>query len=786
MKKRIRKAIVIGSGVMGAGIAAHLANVGIYVHLLDIVPKEQPARNHLAECAKLNLLKQKPNPIYTRESLDRIIPGNIEDNLHLVSTVDWVIEAITEKLSLKQQLLQQVEQYWKPGTIVSSNTSGISIRKMVEGRSEGFRQYFLGTHFFNPPRYMKLLEIIPTSDTDPAVLSNMAEFSERVLGKGVVKAKDTPNFIANRIGVFGLLTTLSSMNRHGLSVAEVDALTGTAIGRPKSATFRTLDMVGLDTFVHVAENVHHHVSSKSEKERFLVPELLCHMVEKGYIGDKSGQGFYKKTKTSVGTEILQMDAKTRQHVAIQKRSFPCLEDSKKAKSLQDKLQLMAYGKDTGSRFVWDVLKQTLLYSAQKVPEISDSLYDIDQAMKWGFNWELGPFEVWDAIGLEKSIARMEEEGDAVPLWVKEVLAQGKTSFYPKKMGGTYYVNIHGEEQEIPKSEKKLSLAAIKEEGRIIKKNAGATLLDLGDDVACLEFHSPNQAIGPDMIQMTRWALEEVKKNYRGLVIGSEAKNFCVGANLMMLLMEAQDQNWFEIEQMVRDFQNLSMAVKYFEKPVVAAPYGMTLGGGVELCLPCSHVVAAAETYMGLVEAGVGLIPGGAGTKEMLWRTTVSMDIDGKVDLQPHVNRIFETIAMAKVSTSGEEAKELQYLRPHDSISINQEYLLYDAKQHVLALSATNYQPPTSRLIRVVGEPGLAVMKLGIYQLKTGGYISDHDAKIAQTLGSVLSGGNLPANSRVSEAYLLDLEREAFLSLCGEPKSQARMHHMLVKGKPLRN
>ncbi|MEW9668775.1 3-hydroxyacyl-CoA dehydrogenase NAD-binding domain-containing protein [Ammoniphilus sp. 3BR4] len=789
MERTIRKAVVIGSGVMGAGIAAHLANVGIQVFLLDIVPKEQMnhrSRNHLSETAKAQLLKQRPSPLFTKEVLGHIVPGNLEDDIQRISEADWVIEAIVENLAIKQQLLERVEQVWRPGTIVSSNTSGISIQQMAEGRSPAFRSHFLGTHFFNPPRYMKLLEVIPTQDTDPSTTQEIIRFAEKKLGKGVVLAKDTPNFIANRIGVFGLMTTLQAMKKHGLSVADVDALTGTVIGRPKSATFRTLDLVGLDTFVHVANNVYSQVTDPAEKERFIVPNDLKHMVDQGFLGDKSGQGFYLKKKTPQGKEILQWDSDLKEYISIQKRKFASLDAAKSAKNLKQKLNLMAYGTDSGSRFVWDVLKRTLLYSAEKIPEICDNLVALDQAMKWGFNWELGPFEVWDALGVEKSVALMEKEGEQIPPWVKNMLDQGRDGFYEQLTEGTVYFHINGKTETAIELPENISLAKIKKMGRLIKKNAGASLVDIGDDVACLEFHSMNNAIGPDILQMIRWSLEEVRRNYRGMVIGNEGKNFCVGANLMMLLMEAQDHNWFEIEQLVKEFHRVSLAMKYFEKPIVAAPFSMTLGGGVEMCLPACHVQAAAETYMGLVELGVGLIPGGAGTKEMLWRATSDADIDGKVDLQPHINRVFETIAMAKVSTSGAEAKELGYLRPSDSISMNRDFLLFEAKHQVLALQARGYEPPVPRKIRVVGEPGLAVMKFGIYQMKTGGFISEHDAVVAGKLAHVLAGGLLPANTLVSEQYLLDLEKEAFLSLCGEPKSQARMQHMLLTGKPLRN
>jgi 3-hydroxyacyl-CoA dehydrogenase len=790
MERRLQRAAVLGAGVMGAAIAAHLANVGLDVYLLDIIPDEATldpsARNRLAEQAKKQLQKQKPSPIYTKEVLNRIHPGNLEDHLSVISDCDWVIEAVVENLAVKKDLWKRLEVYWKPGTIVSSNTSGISIQGMVEGRSQSFQSHFLGTHFFNPPRYMKLLEIIPTPATNPEIIAVMNEFCTYMLGKGVVIAKDTPNFIANRIGVFGLLVTLKEMEAFKLSVSEVDALTGPILGRPKSATFRTLDMVGLDTFVHVARNVYEQVEDEREKNIFAVPEWLDEMVKTGRLGNKTGQGFYWKKKNNQVSEILQLDITSGEYIPVVKKESPLIEAVKSTKGIESQIKKIAFSADPAGQFVWNVLKQVLLYSAEKIPEIADDLAAIDLAMKWGFNWELGPFETWDSLGLTDSIARMEKEGERIPDWIQDVISSGRTCLYEKTSQKKNYCLPNGQWKAITPPDQTISLLNVKNQNKIIHKNAGASLIDLGDDVACLEFHSPNNVIGQDILQMVRYSLDEVRKNYRGLVIGSEGKNFCVGANLMMLLMEAQDENWFEIEQMVRDFQSLSMSIKYFEKPVVSAPYAMTLGGGVEMCLPASHVLASAETYMGLVEVGVGLIPAGAGTKEMLVRTILNADVNGKNDLQPFVGKVFETIAMAKVSTSGAEAKELGYLRPSDQIIIRGESQLYKAKQAVLTLSTSGYQPPEKRKIRVIGEPGLAVLKLAVYQLKTGGQISDHDARIANRLAHVLSGGSITSGSYVSEEYLLELEREAFLSLCGEPKTQARMQYMLLKGKPLRN
>jgi 3-hydroxyacyl-CoA dehydrogenase len=797
---KIRKAAVIGSGVMGSGIAAHLANAGIQTILLDIIPpalteedrqkglteKSAAFRNKFAAMAKEKMLKAKPSPLYSKEDLSLITVGNIEDHLHLISDVDWVIEVIVENLQAKKALFSKMEQFWKPGTIVSSNTSGISIQAMVEECSEAFRKHFLGTHFFNPPRYMKLLEIIPHPETDKEIVSFMQEFCQRKLGKGVVLAKDTPNFIANRIGTYGVMVTIAEMMKREFTVEQVDELTGSVLGRPKSATFRTLDLVGLDTFLSVANNVYNHVTDDKEKAAFEIPSFLQQMVQKRMLGDKSGSGFYKKVKSRHGSEILVLDYRTLEYRPKTNTKFPSLELAKSAPSLKEKIRTLLYAKDNAGQFAWEITKKVLLYSASKIPEIADDIVAIDQVMKWGFNWELGPFELWDVLGVEHSVARMKEEGEEIPAWVEDILKSGESSFYTKENHQTFFVTTNGDRSSVQLSEQIIHLNQLKEQNKIIFQNSGATLIDIGDDVACLEFHSPNNAIGADIIQMVNRSLEEVSKNYRGLVIGNQGKNFCVGANLMMLLMEAQDENWFEIEQMVKAFQDMTMAIKYFEKPIVSAPFGMTLGGGTEVCLPTSKIQAAAETYMGLVEVGVGLIPGGGGNKELLLRHIESVDVDGKVDLQPFVNRAFESIAMAKVSTSAKEAKSLNMLTNTDGITVNKDYLLHDAKQSVLALSAAGFEPKRPKKIRVVGAPGAAVMKLGIYQMKCSGYISDHDEKIAKKLAHVLSGGDVAANSYVTEQYLMDLEREAFLSLCGEPKSQQRMQHMLLKGKPLRN
>lgn len=792
--QQIKKAAVLGSGVMGSGIAAHLANIGIPTLLLDIAPREltdaekakgltlenKEVRNRISEANRQKLLKQKPAPLTSKKNIALIEAGNFEDDMERLKDVDWIIEVVVENLSIKKQVFEKVDQHRKPGSIVSSNTSGISVEAMSEGRSEDFQKHFLGTHFFNPPRYLKLLEVIPTKNTSSEVLSFMKQFGEDVLGKGVVEAKDTPNFIANRIGTYGLLVTVQEMLKGGYSVGEVDSITGPLIGRPKSATFRTLDVVGLDTFIHVANNVYEQVGGK-EKEVFEVPDFMKVMQEKGWLGSKTGQGFFLKK----GKEILELNPETLEYGPRQKLKTAATELAKQEKGTAGKLKALVYSDDRSGQLLWNILSPALLYSAQLHGEIADDVTAIDRAMKWGFGWELGPFETWDAIGVEKSVRKMEEAGEEVPAWVKEMLEKGINSFYKEEEGQKYFYH-NGEYRLIEENPKVINLKQLKKQKGVIKKNTGASLVDIGDGVALLEFHSQSNAIGLDIIQMINFAVDEVEKNYKGLVIGNQGKNFCVGANLGMILMEAQDDNIYELDMVVRHFQNAMMKIKYSAKPVVAAPFGMTLGGGAEVCLPAAHIQASSETYMGLVEVGVGLIPGGSGNKELYLKHLENMPNGVEFDLQKVANKVFESIAMAKVSTSGEEARDNNFLNLADGISVNGDHLLYDAKQAVLALHEKGYKPPVRNKVPVVGETGYATLLLGAQAMLYSGYISEHDLKIAKKLAYVIAGGKVPYGTEVDEQYLLDLEREAFLSLVAEPKSQQRMQHMLLKGKPLRN
>ena len=799
MSQVIKRAAVLGSGVMGSGIAAHLANIGIPTLMLDIVPRElteaekskgltledKVVRNRIVSESKQALLKQKPSPITSKKSLDLIEIGNMEDDMEKLADVDWIIEVVVENLDIKKKVFAQIDNVRKQGTIVSSNTSGISVEAMIEDCSEDMKKHFLGTHFFNPPRYLKLLEIIPTKHTDADVLAFMKQFSENVLGKGVVEAKDTPNFVANRIGTYGLMVTVQEMLKAGLSVGEVDSITGPLIGRPKSATFRTLDVVGLDTFIHVAKNVYDQVEGE-EKAVFEIPAFMQTMNEKGWLGAKAKQGFYQKVKGENGSVILQLNPETLEYEDRKKLKSAAVEMAKQQKGTRRKLKALVSQKgDKASDFLWNVLKPTLIYSADLLGEIADDVTQIDNAMKWGFGWEVGPFETWDAIGVRKSVERMKEEGVNVPEWIEKFLADGNETFYKEENGNVYFYD-NGEYKQIEFNKKEINIRRLKETQGVIMKNSGASLIDIGDGVALLEFTSPNNSIGLDVIQMINKSIEEVEKNYEGLVLGNQGRNFCVGANLALMLMEAQDDNFFELDMVVRQFQNMTLNIKYADKPVVTAPFNMALGGGAEITLPAAGVQASQETYMGLVEVGVGLIPGGGGTKELYLKMLRGMPEGVKFDLMQVANTVFERVATAKVSTSAVEARENGFLNIHDGISVNPDHLLDDAKQRVLALAKTGYKAPQPEKIPVVGDAGYAAMMLGAKNLHLSGYASEHDLKIAEKLAYVLSGGRVKEGTVIDEQVMLDLEREAFLSLIGEPKTQMRMQHMLLKGKPLRN
>lgn len=794
MSYNIQKVAVLGSGVMGSGIAAHLANIGIPTLLLDIAPNEltkeeeakgltldsKAVKNRFVNSAMQKLVKQKPAPLSAKKNLALITPGNFDDDFDKLKDVDWIIEVIVEKLDIKKGLFEKIDAIRKPGTIVSSNTSGVSINAMAEGRSEDFQAHFIGTHFFNPPRYLKLLEVIPSTTTKPEVVEFMQTYGEDVLGKGVVIAKDTPNFIANRIGTYGLIVTMNEMIARNYSVGEVDSVTGPIIGRPKSATFRTLDVVGLDTFAHVAKNVYDQTTG-AEQQVFDESPILNKMIANGWLGAKSGQGFFKKE----GKNILELNLSTFEYEPTKKLVAPSLEMAKQAKGPGGKLKTLIYAKDRVGELLWHSFAPTLIYSAQLMGEIADDIVAIDNAMKWGFGWAQGPFEMWDAIGVEKSVEKMKEEGYEIPAFVTGLLDKGLTTFYSEIDGDLAYYN-GTEYVKVPVNEKAIDLKRYKKKHGVIKSNSGASLIDLGDGIALLEFHSKSNAIGLDIVQMINYAIDEVEKNYKGLVIGNQGKNFCVGANLAMILMEAQDDNIFELDFVIKSFQQAMRRIKYATKPVVAAPFQMALGGGAEVCLPAAHIQASAETYMGLVEVGVGLIPGGGGNIGLYEKFIKGLPNGVEVDYQHIANKVFETIALAKVSTSGEEARENNFLDFADGVSVNPDHLIYDAKQAALALADAGYTAPVKKPVKVVGAPGYATLLLGAQGMFDSGFISEHDLKIAKKLAYVIAGGKVPYGTEVTEEYLLNLEKQAFLELVADQKSQMRMQHMLVKGKPLRN
>ena len=802
MSSLIKGVAVLGAGVMGSAIAAHLANAGLPTFLLDIVPPEMTEedqrkgltreslsfRNRLAEKGVETALKASPPAFFSPKDARLITTGNIEDHLGWLSQADWIVEAVAERPEVKQALFEKIDGHRRPGSLVSSNTSGIPIRTLAEGRSQDFRRHFLGTHFFNPPRYMKLLELIPGPETLPEVMQGMATFAERMLGKGIVFAKDTSNFIANRIGTFGLFAVMRIMVDGGYSIEEVDRLTGPAIGRPKSATFRTADLVGLDTVIHIASNIAQRLHDDQERRAYTIPPFLQEMVKRGWLGEKAGQGFYKRVRGSEGSEVLVLDYKTMEYRPQQRVAFPSLDVIQGIEDPGERMRALAYAEDPAGRFIWQALRDSLWFAASRVPEIADDIISLDRATKWGFGWALGPFEIWDTLGVERASSRMEQDGKPLPPLVTALLGSGAGSFYRRETGRLFAFDLQaGKQVEVRERPEIILLPALHERNRVVARNPGASLIDLGDGVACLEFHSKNNVIGPDIVQMMRTSLELCAGRFDALVIGHQGNNFCVGANLMALLFEAQDENWDEIDLMVGAFQDACTAIKLCEKPVVAAPFAMTLGGGCEICLHTTKIRAAAETYMGLPEVGVGLIPAGGGCKEMLLRSMEGIPEGVDVDLLPFFRHVFETIAFAKVSTSAKDAVTLGFLRPTDRFTMNQDRLLSEAKQTALALVAEGHTPSHPRDdIKVLGTRGIAAVETHLYNMKCGAYISDHDELIAKKLANVLAGGDVTPGTLVTEQHLLDLERGAFLSLCGERKSQDRMQHVLKTGKPLRN
>ena len=803
MMKRIEKVAVLGAGTMGSRIAAHLANAGIPSYLLDMVPPDADgsARNKFAAAGLEGLKKSKPAAFFEPSLYKLITIGNFDDNLKWLSQCDWIIEAVVENLEAKRELLRKVEAVRKPGSVVTTNTSGLPVASIAEGFSEDFRRNWFGTHFFNPPRYMRLLEIIPTPESDPAAIKAISQFCDLRLGKGIVLAKDTPNFIANRIGTFSVLNVMRLMQEMDLSIEEVDALTGTAVGWPKSATFRTIDMVGLDILGHVVGNMAANV--RDERSELALPLFYRQMLERKLLGDKTKAGFYKKQKSAAGDERLAIDWKTTEYRPLQKAKFASVEMAKNVDSLPERLRMIlgmnGEKLDRAGNFLWNALTDLWTYAANRIPEISDSIVEIDRAMQLGFNWELGPFELWDAVGVAKTVERMKKEGRPIAANVEKLLASGKTSWYTddaKASGGRAYFDVaSGDYRPVQVSEGVWNVEIAKKSGGVVKKNAGASLIDLGDGVGCIQFHSKMNAIGGDIIQLIQQSLKPggPGENFDAFVIANDAQHFSVGANIMLLLMAVQEEDWDEIDLMISGFQGMTQLIKFSPKPVVAAPFGMTLGGGCEVALHATVRQPHAELYMGLVEVGVGLLPGGGGCKEMTLRavdSASSIRPDGRgesVELMESMKKAFETIAMAKVSMSASEARGYGFLQRQDDITMNRERVLSDAKARALEMVKVGYKPPTPRTdIPAPGENILATLKLGVHLMRQGEYISDHEVKIANKVAEVLCGGAVTPGTPVGEQYLLDLEREGFKSLCGERKTQERIAYTLKTGKPLRN
>lgn len=792
MKRVIQKVAVLGSGIMGSRIACHFANIGVEVVLLDIVPKDAPAgdkklRNKIVNEALATALKSNPSPIYRKSFANRITTGNFDDDMGLISSCDWVMEVVVERLDIKQIVFEKVEKFRKPGSIISSNTSGIPIHMMLQGRSDDFQKNFCGTHFFNPPRYLKLLEIIPTPKTDPALVDFLMHYGELYLGKTTVLCKDTPAFIANRIGVYGIMSLFHLVEKMGLTVEEVDKLSGPVLGRPKSATFRTCDVVGMDTLVHVANGVRENCPNDEAKSKFELPGYVSKMVENKWLGDKTGQGFYKKVKSAGGkSEILALDLKTMEYRPQQKAKFATLEATKSIDNLKDRMKVLASGKDKAGDFYRASFIGLFQYVSNRIPEITDELYKIDAAMNAGFAWELGPFEIWDAIGVKESVAMMEAAGQKPANWVYEMIASGNSSFYKVEDGKRKYYDIPSKGYKvIPGTEAFIILDNIRST-KTVWKNSGATITDIGDGIINLEWNTKMNSIGGEVIAGVNKAVEIAEKDFRGLVISNEGAHFSAGANVGMIFMMAVEQEWDELNFAIKAFQNTMMRVRYSSIPVVVAPHNMALGGACEMSMHSDRVVLHAETYMGLVEFGVGLIPGGGGTKEFAVRLSDEIK-EGDVELNAFRNR-FLTIGQAKVSTSAYEAFDLGYLRPgKDVVVVSRNRVLSEAKQNCLELADAGYVTPVHRKdIRVLGKQGLGLAFLGANSMLSGNYISEHDVKISQKMAYVLSGGDLSQPTLVSEQYLLDLEREAFLSLCGEKKTLERIQSILTGGKILRN
>ena len=801
MIRKIRKAAVVGSGVMGGGIAALLASAGVRTVMLDIVPFDLPegekndpqARNRIVKAGYDNLLTIQPALLMQPGDIDLISIGNLEDDFDQLADCDWIVEVVVENLKIKQDLFARIDKIRRAGSIISSNTSGIPLKAMSEGLSADFRRHFLGTHFFNPVRYMHLLEIIPGQETDPEILAFMADFGERIMGKGIVWAKDTPNFVGNRIGVQGMVKAMQLMVAEGLTVTEVDALFGPAMGRPKTAMFKTADLVGLDTLGHVARNSFELVNDENEKQDFILPDFFDQMIAKKMLGKKTQGGFYKTELTPEWKKIRKvLNPASMEYEDWHKADFPCLAAAKKAKTLPEKLRAIVYGDDKGAVFAWKAVADQLIYSANRIPEISDTVVEIDNAMKWGYNFEMGPFETWDAIGVEESVRKMEADGLAVPENVRQMLADGVERFYKTEDGQRFFYDFDAKAyQEIAVSASNISLAALKGAGGLVKHCASASLVDLGDGVFCCEFHTKMNALNAEIIQFLNESMDYVEENGVGLVIGNQAGGmpgaFSAGADLVQVGTAARENRLDEVDAMIKSLHAVVQRETFSPFPVVAAPYGLALGGGCEVCLAADRIVAHAELYMGLVEIGVGLLPAGGGCKN-LWKRAVSTIPANvtDVDLAKYFIPTFMSIATAKVSMSAAEARANGFLGPQDRIVFNRDLLIGEAKKEVLQMADQGYAPPIKRPLKVLGAAAEGMVNGEIFNMQSAGFVTDHDAFLARRIATVIAGGDVRTNSAVDEEVILNLERAAFVDFLKEEKTLARIEHMLKTGKPLRN
>lgn len=794
MAHPINRVAVIGSGTMGGALAAHFANAGIPVYLLDIVPNKltpdeekkhltlaSPAvRNRIVNAGLEGVKKSKPAALFTPQTVERITSGNLEDNFSWLCEADWILEAVVENLAVKRQLMARVDAVRKPDSIITTNTSGIPIAEIAANCSPSFKAHFLGTHFFNPPRYLKLLEVIPGPETAPEVVEIVREFGENVLGKGVVICKDRPNFIANRLIAFAGSYGMRYAQQHGFAVNEVDDITGPIIGHPKTATFRLADLVGIDIMMHVADNLYDAVPEDESREDLRSPEFVHEMVKRNWLGNKTGQGFYKQVKTAKGKEFHVLDLNTFEYKPAEKKTYDSVADAELYDTVPERLRFIVSQSDRAAQFIWDTTARTLAYTSFRIPEIADDIVSVDNAVRWGFAHDMGPFETWDALGVADTLARMDKEGIAVAPWVKQMVATGHPSFY---QDGKYYDLHTGNYAPLTPIK---NVIVLKNE-RVVAENDSASLRDLGDGVACLEFHTKMNSLDEGIVEIATAAVQELDKNFIGLVIGNQGEHFCAGANVMTVYMAAEAQEWDRIDSMGKALQDFAMTMRFSPKPVVTAPFGYTLGGGCEMSMAGSRICAHAETYAGQVEVAMGLLPAAGGCKELLRRIVSPAMQTPNADPLPFLQRVFELVGMAKVATSAEEAKQMGFFGPDTRVIMNRDQLIAEAKRTVLDMVAEGYRPPVrGNTIYAAGERMLAVLRLAIYSMQQGGYISEYDAYIGNKIAFVLCGGNLTAPTWVPEQYILDLEREAFVSLCGEAKTRERILHFLNTGKPLRN